>query len=208
MTSDLTTPCGKCGTTERDKLGRCRRCWRAAYDARVLPEPRSLADRLWEKVDKNGPIIRPDLGPCWVFTGKLSVTGGYGIIWFEGKEVRVHRAAFLIEHGRWPLPMGLHHCDNPPCCKAKPDEHGPAHIYEGDGFDNGRDMGSRGRARLQKHPEMARRELSPRHILTEANVADIRQRYEAGGVRQADLAAEFGVTQAAISLIITRRNWR
>lgn len=43
--------------------------------------------------------------------------------------------------------------------------------------------------------------------LTEEQVSKIRLRYAAGGVRQADLAAEFGCCQHNISLIIRREKW-
>ena len=36
-----------------------------------------------------------------------------------------HRIAFLLEHGRWPTPCALHHCDNRPCVRW-------AHLFRGD----------------------------------------------------------------------------
>lgn len=44
--------------------------------------------------------------------------------------------------------------------------------------------------------------------LTEAQVRDIRARYERGGVRQKDLAEEFGVTRNAIYGIVSGRTWK
>lgn len=41
--------------------------------------------------------------------------------------------------------------------------------------------------------------------ISDEEVTEIRRRYEAGKVRQRDLAAEFGVSQGAISLIVSRR---
>jgi hypothetical protein len=115
--------------------------------------PRPLADRLWARVDKNGPVPlhRPDLGPCWIWTGATNGNDGRGVI-FRGRGeglILVPRAAFLIAHGRLPLPekpFALHHCDNPPCAKSIDDEHGAAHIYEGTDLDNVRDTLARGRA--------------------------------------------------------------
>lgn len=43
--------------------------------------------------------------------------------------------------------------------------------------------------------------------LTEAQVIEIRRRYAGGGVRQVDLADEFGCNQHNISLIIRREKW-
>jgi DNA-binding MarR family transcriptional regulator len=44
--------------------------------------------------------------------------------------------------------------------------------------------------------------------LTPAQVRTIRARYVRGGVRQVDLAAEFGVTQRVISLIIRHESYK
>lgn len=79
--------------------------------------------RLWAKVDCNGqvPEHRPDLGPCWVFTGAL--TGrGYGSLYvgkIDGKRriVAPHILAFELSIG--PVPEGLeldHLCRNRACC--------------------------------------------------------------------------------------------
>src|SRR5437870_1060081 len=40
---------------------------------------RSPHDRFWEKVDKNGPAPphRPEIGPCWLWTGWVK-KNGYG----------------------------------------------------------------------------------------------------------------------------------
>lgn len=111
---------------------------------------RPLEERFWEKDDKNGPVPahRPDLGPCWVWTGSTD-RKGYGKIGRGGRcgrgPVTASRAAFFFVHGRWPDPFALHHCDNPPCCKAIADDHGPAHIFEGTAADNLRDMDEKGR---------------------------------------------------------------
>ena len=54
------------------------------------------------------------------------------------KEMRSHRVAFYLEHGRWPKPCGCHSCDNRPCCN-------PAHIFEGTIQENTADMMRKGR---------------------------------------------------------------
>ena len=70
---------------------------------------RSLIERLYAKVDKAGPVPdkRPDLGPCWLWTGYRNA-GGYGWIsrgiW-KGGSVFAHRAAY--EHENGPIPAGL-----------------------------------------------------------------------------------------------------
>ena len=44
-------------------------------------------------------------------------------------------------------------------------------------------------------------------VLTARDVAEIRKRYTLGGCRQLDLAAEFGVDQSNISLIVNGKSW-
>jgi hypothetical protein len=68
-------------------------------------------------VDRNGPIpdARPELGPCWIWGGKLSANG-YGYVSFDNHQVLAHRWAY----GRFvgPIPEGLepdHLCRNPSC---------------------------------------------------------------------------------------------
>jgi hypothetical protein len=110
----------------------------------------SLAERFWAKVDKDGPVParRPELGPCWIWTGAADKSG-YGRIQRgargEGLLLVTH-AAWLLAFGRLPQPCALHHCDNPPCVKALPDAFGPAHLFEGDRAINNRDRAAKGRS--------------------------------------------------------------
>ncbi|KPC66443.1 hypothetical protein ADL27_59345 [Streptomyces sp. NRRL F-6602] len=65
-----------------------------------------------ERTDRNGPLPdeRPDLGPCWMWTG--STNGRYGRI---GKQY-AHRLAY--ESAKGPIPEGLqidHLCRNTLC---------------------------------------------------------------------------------------------
>lgn len=57
-------------------------------------EMRPLADRFWEKVNKDGPEFE-DRGPCWVWTGSTDGSAesgrGYGKFW-GGKGVGMRRA--------------------------------------------------------------------------------------------------------------------
>jgi len=59
--------------------------------------------RFWSKVDKNGPIPqhKPELGPCWVWTG-AKMERGYGCI-FKGLKhakpvnIKSTKASWLIQ---------------------------------------------------------------------------------------------------------------
>lgn len=62
--------------------------------------------RFWSKVDKNGPLSerRPDLGPCWLWTGAQANT--YGTFSRpSGEAVRAHRWSWESQIG--PIPDGL-----------------------------------------------------------------------------------------------------
>lgn len=167
---------------------------------------RPLVERFWAMVDKNGPVPphRPDLGPCWPWLGSCD-DRGYGQI-REGRRgtplLKAHRVAWAIENG--PLPddrLILHACDFPPCVRA-------AHLFAGSAGDNARDMVSKGRGFYQVHPERCPRgENAPGAKLTAAEVAQIR-RLCALGWGQSKLAAEFGVSQAAIWMILAGRTWK
>lgn len=138
-----------------------------------MPEKRTtpLAERFWTKVDKNGPVIRPELGPCWMWIGARQ-NGGYGYMG-RGRRgeghVRAPRASLEI-HGR-PAPDGLdilHHCDNPPCVR-------PDHLWTGTAEDNIQDARRKGRL-----VGAGKGAASHRARLTEGDVRSIRQRCDAG----------------------------
>lgn len=76
-------------------------------------------NRFWAKVNKDGPVpdYRPELGPCWFWTG-AQTSDGYGQFWLGRKLVSAHRFAYELLVG--PIPSGLtidhlcrnHHCVN------------------------------------------------------------------------------------------------
>jgi hypothetical protein len=141
---------------------------------------------------------------CWEWTGWVD-KDGYGRIKVSGRKIRAHRLSWELHFGPIPKtddPMGnfvLHRCDNPTCVN-------PSHLFLGSHMDNLRDMMSKGRS--------ARGEKGCKAKLTAAQVLEIRsrygtrERYKHGPVSQYDLAAEYGVTQAAINSVILRKTWR
>jgi hypothetical protein len=75
-------------------------------------------DRFWEKVNKSGPLPshRPELGPCWVWTGAMQKGGGYGLFWTAAGLRRAHKYSYVEARG--PVPTGLeldHLCRNRAC---------------------------------------------------------------------------------------------
>lgn len=160
----------------------------------VLERKREL---FWSHVDRNGPIPahRPELGPCWLWTGgKLGK--GYGS--FRGlkqETIGAHRFAWLLEHGDLPEDGHvLHHCDNMSCVRH-------SHLFLGDALANARDMVAKGRNRYVPlvHPVG---EASPTARLSNSDVAEIRSLYAAGGVTHQQLADRFGISRPHVTGII------
>lgn len=69
--------------------------------------PGTEDDRFWAKVDRAGPVseYRPDLGPCWIWTGATNGKG-YGNFNTADGVRGAHRVAFQLEDG--PVPDWLH----------------------------------------------------------------------------------------------------
>lgn len=109
-------------------------------------------ERFWKRVRKDGPIPahRPELGPCWIWTGG-KISAGYGTLCIDGVPHYAHRLSWEIHFG--PIPDGLwvlHHCDRPQCCS-------PLHLHTGTHTDNMRDCAAKGRYHFQAHPELVPR---------------------------------------------------
>lgn len=99
-----------------------------------------LKERFWGKVNKDGPAPShcPELGPCWIWTGIITIWG-YGRIKSGGKMHAAHRVAWVLAYG--DIPDGLfvcHKCDNPACVR-------PEHLFVGTVLDNTRDREAKGR---------------------------------------------------------------
>lgn len=99
--------------------------WRQHGDPLVgVFRPRAtLEQRFWTKVNKNGllPDHRPELGPCWIWTGSTHPKGygqfGSCVESIDGEESRrAHRIAYTLMVA--PIPEGLeldHLCRVRPC---------------------------------------------------------------------------------------------
>lgn len=94
-----------------------------------------LTSRFWARVNEDGPVLRPELGPCWPW----GCGPGYGQVQVGPTRESTHRISWEIHVG--PIPPGLcvcHKCDNPPCVN-------PAHLFLGTHLDNARDREAKGR---------------------------------------------------------------
>lgn len=80
--------------------------------------------RFWLKVDV-GPVPdeRPELGPCWLWTGALhGERGGYGQFSLDGRTRKAHQVSYEMAAGAIPEDRELDHlCRRPACVR-------PAHL--------------------------------------------------------------------------------
>jgi hypothetical protein len=81
-----------------------------------------LAERFWPKVNKDGPLPeeRPELGPCWVWTGFID-KAGYGRIQMGRRTDPVGYAHHVVlDLVGIPVPAGYerdHLCRRRSCCR-------------------------------------------------------------------------------------------
>ncbi len=152
--------------------------------------------KFWSMVDKNGPTVRDELGPCWMWIGG-SFMRGYGVFHFsKTRYMRAHRLSWILHHNR-DIPAGriiCHKCDIPGCVN-------PEHLFDGTNDDNMKDKTRKGRAyRGQSHYKTPLTDDLVREIFSKCLTA------KHGDGRR--LAKEYGVLPACISAIKHRRNWK
>lgn len=127
---------------------------------------------------------------CLEWQGCLK--NGYGLVYkFSDPcgEVYAHRISFIMHHGRKPIGVVRHTCDNRKCVN-------PRHLLEGSAQDNVRDAVERDR--------VAYGEKSAASKLTQAQVDAIR----CATGRHTDLARSYGVSDSTICRIRRGKAWR
>lgn len=151
-------------------------------------------NRFWKKVDKNGPIVRPELGPCWLWTRKLTKRK-YGMVWWTDQRSQfAHRVSYQLHYGDIPVDLFvLHRCDTRHCVR-------PDHLFVGTKQDNASDMISKGRqlSGMKNHASK----------LTDSRVLDARKRYFSGNATLTVLAAENNVSGSTMYAALIGQNWR
>jgi len=180
---------------KRDRWKFCSKECFLARDCAVSVE------RFFGWVNKNGPIPPhcPELGPCWLWTGKPTNPQGYGAIYINepiNKSVKAHRISWELTYG--PIPDNLHclhKCDVRLCVK-------PEHLFLGTNQDNVDDMLEKGRGRK------AHGEEHVCAVLTERDVLGIRSLYAIGDLAQHEIGKLFNINQSRVSKIIRLQNWK
>lgn len=155
------------------------------------------AQRFWSHVNKNGPVSRPELGECWVWTGSVQkrITGaGYGRFNVGNRTpVGAHRVSYEMAYGVIPQGMFVcHKCDNRICVR-------PDHLFIGSPLDNQLDAKRKGR--------LISGERHPNAVLTDNEVCEIRK-LASGGMRLVDIAPMFHVAPQTISKIVLHKRRR
>lgn len=127
---------------------------------------------------------------------------------WHGVPVQAHRVAYYLTYGGIALQTGfrhdgkakrykrfvLHKCDNRLCCN-------PTHLFLGSMRTNLLDAYAKGRKAQPKSGHVNAK-------LTPDQVRNIRTEYNSGAVRQVDLAAKYGISQRAVSLIIRHETYK
>lgn len=161
--------------------GHAKRCGKCR-----VPRTGSYADWLRVRVNtaSNG---------CWVWN-RSTDDAGYGTAKFQGHRTKAHVMTYSMLVGSIPAGIKvLHKCDNRPCCN-------PDHLFLGTQAENMADMMAKQR--------QARGERSHWAKLTEADVIEIRERYEAGGISYRQLSMDYPVMETTIHAIVTRKLWK
>lgn len=154
---------------------------------RTIPEDAThFRERFLEKVEKDAP------GGCWEWTA-YKTSGGYGGFWTQSGDKHAHRISYRMYVG--PIPDDLvvrHLCHNRTCVN-------PDHLRVGTQAANIQDSIERG-----THT----RGVDRVDGFTEAEVRDIRRRYNETEITMAELAEEYDVSLPTISRVIRRLTYR
>lgn len=135
----------------------------------------------------------PNTG-CWIWLGPIAKTTGYGRVSIDGLNGYAHRVAVEVSGRTIPPGFSVDHlCRNRWCAN-------PSHLEAVTPAENNR------RASLTR-TNWARGERQGGTDLSAAQVLAIREVYSSGGISQRALGAQFGISQASVSLITSGNRW-
>lgn len=154
-----------------------------------MPRPKSDPNALfWPKVIKSDT--------CWLWNAAKH-KDGYGRFYFNNRNQRAHRIAWILTNGDIELGLNVcHKCDTPLCVN-------PNHLFLGTHSDNTNDKVSKGRAR----GGMLKGEKNPNAVVDNQTVFAIRSRIRQG-VSVKDIRKEFKVTNDIVYDIKNNKTWR
>lgn len=112
---------------------------------------------------------------------------------YKNKQHKAHRVAWKLKYGKWPMPNGLHKCDNPACVRW-------SHLFEGTRTDNARDRDSKGR--------QSRGESRHNAKLLPSNIIQLRKMYSSGNYTKEKLGSLFGITGSTVGRIVRKKIWK
>lgn len=153
----------------------------------------SMAARFWSKVNKDGPIVRPEIGACWVWT--RGTREGYGAFSVGYRTIGAHIVSWEMANGRKVRPgfKVCHRCDNRPCVR-------PDHLFEGTQSENLIDCVNKGRHVAPK---------GERNGMSKLTACDVLSIYD--GAQDAELRRwyvdRFKISQSLISEIRNGNRW-
>lgn len=159
-----------------------------------MPYPKNRKSRFPPPIERFHAAIwtEPNTG-CHLWVNNVD-GGGYGKLWFNGREEKAHR--FIWIHTNGPILNGLHvlhKCDTPACCNID-------HLFLGTPRDNAEDRTRKGRTRTRGMPGIS----NNANKLTENQVREIRSDprgpYKTG--------RDYGVSARTIDAIRKRETWR
>lgn len=172
----------------------CKKCANKAnnrrYHAKRPPKP-TIEERFWQKVKKDGPIIREELGSCWEWQGER-MRFGHGRFQYLSKRYAAHRLSYQLAYGHIPNDLQVcHKCDNPPCVRFD-------HLFVGTQKDNIRDASKKGRLFHGESHYLAK--------LTEEKVKQIRMLAKVKSNKE--ISALFSINSGTANNVIHRKTWK
>lgn len=129
---------------------------------------------------------------CWLWTG-FSSNAGYGLCWFQGKTVSVHRLAFFVSGGILLENQEVcHTCDTPLCCN-------PLHLFGGTHKQNRQDCAEKGRIYRGERHHFSK--------ITQSGVEQLRKERE-HGVTYKKLGEKYGMSSSSAYQICKHLSWK